>query len=1054
MRRFLQAVRRILTRGAAVTTSGDPARFGESRHALAISRIREQAAERALQSSVDRADELEAELSRTYSELLELRALESIGRRRDENLTRVSELHELFAEIVRRNGSGESLVTVVIPIYGKLDYTLRCLRSIATTWSDGINPTIVIVDDQSPDGSASRLVGIPNVELLCNHKNLGFLRSSNRGFALAETKYTCFLNNDTEVRNGWLDWLVATAEEDGKIGAVGSKLIYPDGTLQDSGSIIWSDATGWNVGRGGDPEASEYNYRREVDYCSGASLLVPTELLRQIGGFDERYAPAYYEDADLCFEVRARGLKVVYEPRSEVIHYEGVTSGTDISTGAKRYQEINRPKFAAKWHRELQSHFAPSADNVKAAMQRTPMGNTVLIIDSYVPMFDREAGSNRLFKIITILRELGYHVAFMPDNYDGVEPYTRALLGLGVEVLHYRPQGPSQERALASALRRADLVWVCRPELCEKYIAAIREVPGLPVIYDTIDLHFVRERRRAELEGLGDEKWRSLRELELRLAASVDAVVTVTESERDELRLNGIGRVFVVPTIHDPEAGAEIGFGGRRGIVFIGGYGHTPNVDAVQWLCTEIMPRVWERFPRVPVMLLGNNPPESVRSLASDLVTVPGFIADVSSYFEEARIFVAPLRYGAGMKGKVGQALSFGLPIVTTTVGAEGFNFANRSNCLIADDAESFADAICEVYDDPALWHTLSSGSLDVLVPLGSEAVRETLGAMVAKIIAGVRDDAEAETLQRGSPPQETIPKKTLIIYGNCQADALGVLLGADPLVSSLFRVLYLPSFLSRESSTAVMDKADVESAAILVEQFDPKPFPYHSLLPETCKKLTFPAVDFNLLWPLHCPNPYNDPPTPEYPWGHVPYGDRVIIDCVDRGMPAEEILEHYLSKSDYLPNLDHLHRIELGRLSARDAKCDVKMAGYLFEQYRTRRLFWCVNHPALPTLCELARRVLDALGEEFPELQTFDVDRMLAAFNPAGPLGFIRVPIHPAVAKKFDITWIDFDGSPRLYGFDAQLVSYEEYFWDMIERAVAQRVSQDLGRRLAIGSR
>lgn len=683
-------------------------------------------------------ERLESELRIRYGDLLALQALVAgSGKGGGHAFAHVSEdvleLHSLFGDIAERSGDHASLVTVVIPVYGKLDYTVRCLRSIATTWSAHVNPTIMIVDDASPDASIQELAGIPRIDVLRNGANMGYLRSTNRGCALARTKYVCFLNNDTEVQPAWLDTLVSTAEADRNIGAVGSKLIYPDGTLQEAGSIIWSDASGWNVGRGDDPAKSEYNYLRDVDYCSAASLLVRTDALQAIGGFDERYAPAYYEDADLCFELRARGFRVVYDSRSEVIHYEGISSGTDTSSGVKRYQDINKPKFAEKWAGVLATQFSPSAANVEAAIRRERW-RTILIVDSYVPMYDREAGSNRLFKIIQILRGLKYHVVFLPDNFAALEPYTAALFGLGVEVLHTRPNGPDREEALTAALPRVDVAWICRPELCEIYIPIIRRESNVPIVYDTIDLHFERERGRAELTGGDDIVWQKMKALELSMARAADLVVTVTEGERNTLRRNGIANAVVIPTIHDIEPHNGRPFDARSGITFIGGYNHTPNTDAAIWLCEEIMPLVWSTNPEICVRLLGSNPSAAVTALRSDRVDVPGYLPDVAPYFEESRVFVAPLRYGAGMKGKIGQALSYGLPVVTTTVGTEGYELADGSSCLIADDAPSFAKAIVRLYTDVELWARCSEAGSEVLRRLGSEAVRDRLIALFAEI--------------------------------------------------------------------------------------------------------------------------------------------------------------------------------------------------------------------------------------------------------------------------------------------------------------------------------
>jgi GT2 family glycosyltransferase len=511
----------------------------------------------------DRIRRLEDAARRTYADMLEVSSVLDQPRpfRHSDRqvVSAAADLRALFASLEPRRAGVQSLVTVVIPVYQKIDYTLCCLRSIAVNWETSINPTIVVVDDASPDGSAAHLLGIPGVNLIQNGTNLGYLRSTNRGALIAQTPFVCFLNNDTEVKPGWLGWLVETMYDDPKIGAVGSKLVYPDGTLQEAGSIIWSDATGWNYGRGRDPFEAAFNVRRDVDFCSAASLLIRTELLREIGGFDERYAPAYYEDADLCFEVRARGFRTVYEPRSEIVHYEGISSGTDIASGVKRYQEVNRPKFAEKWAAILPSHFPPSPDNVEAAVKFI-IRKTILVVDSYVPMHDREAGSARLFKIIGIFCDLGLHVIFLPHNFASVEPYTTDLVRLGVEVLFDRPGGRDRGESLRMALRQADAVWVCRPELCEHYLPLVRGDSRAPFVYDTIDLHFAREQQRVALEGGDDHTWRRLQELELRMCRSSDLVVTVTDVERQQLAAFDIGNVAVIPTIHDIEEHESFGF--------------------------------------------------------------------------------------------------------------------------------------------------------------------------------------------------------------------------------------------------------------------------------------------------------------------------------------------------------------------------------------------------------------------------------------------------------------------------------------------------------------
>lgn len=212
---------------------------------------------------------------------------------------------------------------------------------------------IIIADDVSNDETIKIKDYVQNITVIRNEKNLGFLLNCNNAAKYARGEYLHFLNNDTQVEENWLSSLVQLIESDEKIGMVGSKLVYPDGRQQEAGGIIWNDASGWNFGRLDDPSKPEYNYVREVDYISGASILLSKKLWLEIGGFDERYVPAYYEDSDLAFEVRNHGYKVMFQPKSVVVHFEGISHGTDTNTGIKSYQIKNKEKFIEKWKDEL-----------------------------------------------------------------------------------------------------------------------------------------------------------------------------------------------------------------------------------------------------------------------------------------------------------------------------------------------------------------------------------------------------------------------------------------------------------------------------------------------------------------------------------------------------------------------------------------------------------------------------------------------------------------------------------------------------------------------------
>lgn len=252
-------------------------------------------------------------------------------------------------------------VSIVIPVFNHPGMTVACLTSLANAGA-GRSFEVIVVDDASTDGGMVQVRDFPGVVYLRNDTNLGFVHSCNAGAALARGRVIVLLNNDTLVTSGWVDRLVDTLELP-DVGLVGACLQYPDGSLQEAGGIVFSDASGWNYGRGGDPSDPRYRYRRSADYCSGAAVALPRRLFEELGGLDVRYAPAYYEDTDLAMRVRAMGLRVVYEPDAVVVHLEGVSAGTDLTRGMKAYQVANRDKFLQRWDEVLRhSHPAPGTD--------------------------------------------------------------------------------------------------------------------------------------------------------------------------------------------------------------------------------------------------------------------------------------------------------------------------------------------------------------------------------------------------------------------------------------------------------------------------------------------------------------------------------------------------------------------------------------------------------------------------------------------------------------------------------------------------------------------
>lgn len=213
---------------------------------------------------------------------------------------------------------------------------------------------------------------------------------------------------------------------------VGPKLIFPNGKLQEAGGIVWNNGECSNYGSGNNLDMPEYNYAKEVDYISSASILIRKSIWERIGGFDKRFIPAYYEDTDFAFELRRFGYKVIFLPKSVVEHYRGISNGRNLSFGIKKYQIINKKKFIKKWKNELK--YQKEKGNTFQARDRGY--NRIFVIDENVPKMNKNAGSRCTFIYLNIFKKIGLQVTFLPDNFQKIEPYTTILQQKGIEVLY------------------------------------------------------------------------------------------------------------------------------------------------------------------------------------------------------------------------------------------------------------------------------------------------------------------------------------------------------------------------------------------------------------------------------------------------------------------------------------------------------------------------------------------------------------------------------------------------------------------------------------------
>jgi GT2 family glycosyltransferase len=618
---------------------------------------------------------------------------------------------ETLSEEVESNPA----VSIVVCFYNNIEITIRCVNSVRRNTRAG-QYELLLIDDGSDDPAAHDVAELDGVRLIRSEENQGFTLSANLGARHATGEFLVVLNNDTEVQPGWLDALLDAARSGPDVGAVGAMLISPDGMLEEAGGIIWSDATGLNYGRGRDPSNAEYQYRREVDYCSGACLLLRRELFEKAGGFDECFSPGFYEDTDLCFTLRSSGYAVLYEPSAQVIHIGGATFGSEEHVGAsarhsKSGQYLNRLIFQAKWADELLHHYPPgTAGGMRGG--RVPDRCRVLVSDFELAQPDQSSGALRMAWIVRLLHELGCEVTLFPLDRVERQPYADWLSRTGIETYC---NGTDLTGMAEGRPGLYDLVILSRPQVARTERQTVRlHFPQALLVYDAVDLYFLREERQLALDPpKGDPEvlehaFRRARRRELDEIRAADIVSTVTEAEATLVRsLVPEQDVVLLPNVHAVRSTDIPGFEDRAGLLFIGGYRHAPNVDAVRWFCSEILPSVRRNEP-AHFVALGSDPPPDVEALASDIVDVPGYLKSVTSHFDQARVFVAPLRYGAGMKGKIGMAMAMGLPVVTTSIGAEGMGLIDGVHVLVADDPLAFADAVLRLYRDGELWSSLS----------------------------------------------------------------------------------------------------------------------------------------------------------------------------------------------------------------------------------------------------------------------------------------------------------------------------------------------------------
>ena len=639
--------------------------------------------------------------------------------------------------------------SILIVCHRRVDMLGGCLESLERSLSGEVASERIVLFNGVPDANLE-LAGyaLGGARVIVSPVNLGFGGGNNRAARQARGEYLVMLNDDTEVQPGWLESLVATADANADAGAVGSRILHSDQTLQEAGSLVWRDGSTLGVGRGLPESSRRYDYLREVDYASACSLLVRRDTFERLGGFDERYFPGYNEDVDLCLGIHRLRQRVLYQPRSVIVHHESQTGAQ-----AKTFLILRgRRLLREKWGEQLErfAHPAPQdATAIDLAVHRARRSpRRLVIIDDRVPDPGAGSGFGRMLDAIRELAGAGYAISLYPTATASGE--RTELQDLGVEVV---------EGDLGTHLARPatfyDVAIVSRPHNFKTVARLRRHQPQCAIIYDAEALFHRRLEREAELMRTADPeaaqlallKARNAYRLEQQIVRSVDRVISVSAVEAQIMRsILGHCPIEVLEPLCPEVRMTPRPFAERSGMVFVAGWlapYPSPNSDGLEWFLDDVLPIVKARIPWARMSVTGRSPHVEVLRRAGPSLCFLGHVEDLKTMYNQARVAVVPVRYGAGIKIKALEALQNGVPVVTTTVGAEGISTGGDDAIAVCDDPEGFATRLVALLDDRAAWGA-ARAAIAQLHERWSAATRPSWSAIVetARTVKALGDHA------------------------------------------------------------------------------------------------------------------------------------------------------------------------------------------------------------------------------------------------------------------------------------------------------------------------
>ena len=635
-------------------------------------------------------------------------------------------------------------VSVLLVLHHGAELTFGCLSALIETASIG-GPSfeLVIVDNGSTDATAALLDRLDGARVIRNAHNAHFLRGVNQAAELAGGRHLLLLNNDAELLPGAMAAAVRTLDADPTIGAVGGRIILPDGTLQEAGSIVWRDGTCLGYGRGRAPDDPDFMFRRDVDYCSGACLLTPRRLFERFGGFDERFAPAYYEETDYCVRLHEAGLRVVFDPDVAVLHLE---FGSAADAGeALALQRRNHAIFRERHPVWLRTQPEPDASGAReASARRAPGSRRILVVEDRLPKPELGSGYPRARALVAELVAAGADVTFFP-MFRHSETWSDARRVFGPAVRFIIDGAADRLRGFLERYRGAfDAILVCRPHNMRALLDAIGPDRGLlgdiPLIYDAEAVFEARKLQELAQAGAAVEpgEGRSRIADEVALTRGADIITSVSAAELQVFQSHGARDVRLLGHALDATP-TPSGFAARRGFVFLGAVhdDNAPNADSLRYFAADILPELRRLMgdPDLRLRVVGMNGAASIAALDGTAFDLAGMVEDPAVELDRARVLVVPTRFAAGIPHKVHQAAALGIPIVATELIAGQLGWNVGHDLLAATDAASFAAACARLHQDEALWNAVREASIErVRAECSPERFRAEIRQLVAEI--------------------------------------------------------------------------------------------------------------------------------------------------------------------------------------------------------------------------------------------------------------------------------------------------------------------------------